>query len=44
MAIWLAQAGWKEKMGLRFALSFSNQCSNASVFVADHIIILIFQR
>ena len=29
MAIWLAQTAWKEKMGLRFALSFSHQCSNA---------------
>ena len=29
VAIWLAQAAWKDNLGLRYELSFSYQCSNA---------------
>jgi len=30
VAVWLAQAAWKENLGLRYELSFSYQwCSNA---------------
>ena len=29
VAVWLVEAAWKDKLGLRYTLSFSLQCSNA---------------
>ena len=41
MAIWLAKAAWKDKLGLRYMLFFSCQCSNAG---CDLILAVILEE